>query len=198
MVGWRSTDVHGLRAGRRQWCTLHNPAVTTAVVLSGRGKCPLDRGLCYCAVQLGAAQMAGVILGQIASGPGEVFSLGPQGHFLWPAVFAAELAFTFLLAFVVLAVATTRLPHSPSKQHFHFGLSIGGCVTAGGFAVGAVSGGVLNPAVAWSLATAIDSSKGWESCLTLALFELAGGVLAAAVFGATHSWEFKKPGSLLD
>ncbi|CAE8651980.1 unnamed protein product, partial [Polarella glacialis] len=117
-----------------------NPAVTTAVVLSGRGKCPLDRGLCYCAVQLGAAQMAGVILGQIASGPGEVFSLGPQGHFLWPAVFAAELAFTFLLAFVVLAVATTRLPHSPSKQHFHFGLSIGGCVTMWGSQVASLLG----------------------------------------------------------
>jgi glycerol uptake facilitator-like aquaporin len=47
-----------------------------------------------------------------------------------------------LLCFVVLSVATTM---SPSKDMF--GLAIGACVTVGGFAIGGVSGGSLNPAV---------------------------------------------------
>ncbi|CAE8600492.1 unnamed protein product, partial [Polarella glacialis] len=185
-----------------------NPAVTLAVVLSGRGQCSVGRGLAYCAVQLLAGIVAGMLFAEVQFyGPwkNEDFSLHPKNGFSWLAVFVAELAFTFLLAFVVLAVATTRSPHCASKQNFHFGLAIGVCVVAGGFAVGAISGASSNPAVAWSLATAealkpghhSDPSGIFQDCLAFCLFELVGAVLAAAVFGLTHASEFRKPGALL-
>merc|ERR1712125_54100 len=85
----------------------------------------------------------------------------PQGMaFSWVAVFFAEMAFTGMLAFVVLAVATTTPPKSLTSRNFQFGLAIGACVTAGGFAIGAVSGGELNPAVSFGLATGSSLNSG--------------------------------------
>eukprot|EP00933_Yihiella_yeosuensis_P022650 TRINITY_DN17804_c0_g1_i1.p1 TRINITY_DN17804_c0_g1~~TRINITY_DN17804_c0_g1_i1.p1 ORF type:complete len:499 (-),score=87.70 TRINITY_DN17804_c0_g1_i1:95-1591(-) len=183
-----------------------NPAVTTAVVLAGRGKCSLSRGLSYWAAQLTGGLAAGLVCAEVQKhGPykhEEFGRLQPQADFTWLAVFVAELAFTFMLAFVVLAVATTRPPHSISKQNFQFGLAIGSCVMAGGIAIGSISGGVLNPAVAWSIAAAqvVGSSKTFDfmPCLAFSLFELAGGVAAAAMFGLSHNSEYRKPGALLD
>merc|ERR1719454_166835 len=64
----------------------------------------------------------------------------------WAQAAVAEIMFTFLLAFVVLSVATVESPLSE-----YFGLAIGSCVTAGGYAIGAVSGGSLNPAVSFGI-----------------------------------------------
>merc|ERR1711920_331752 len=55
----------------------------------------------------------------------------------------AEMAFTCVLSFVVLAVACSKR----SGNSEMFGLAIGSCITAGGFAIGGISGGSLNPAV---------------------------------------------------
>merc|ERR1719401_2114359 len=81
------------------------------------------------------------------------------------------------------------------KQNFFFGLAIASCVTAGGFAVGAVSGGELNPAVSAGVATLGVVSPGKDGLPTymytvaFVLMELLGGVLAAAVFWITHPQE---------
>merc|ERR1719277_2824252 len=98
--------------------------------------------------------------------------------------------FTFILGYVVLAVATTKVPpQQASKQSFHFALAIATCVTAGGNAVGAVSGGELNPAVAMGI-VAQDLSFGFFAIF--ALWELAGGMLAAMTFRVTHRLEFSE------
>merc|ERR1719160_2145402 len=60
----------------------------------------------------------------------------------------AEIVFTFVLCFVVLSVATV-----PETDRDMFGFAIASCVTAGGYAVGAVSGGSLNPAVSFGIST---------------------------------------------
>jgi len=180
-----------------------NPAVTAAVVLSGRGKCSFSRGLSFCAMQLFAGLMAGAVAAAFHQGgpySSEAILLEPKSNFTWLSVFGVELAFTFLLAFVVLSVATTRLPESLSKQNFHFGLAIGSCVTAGGFAAGAVSGGLLNPAVSLSIATLGMFSGGQLEityCLAFSLFQLAGGLLATAFFHVSHAAEYQKPRALL-
>merc|ERR1740127_254627 len=77
------------------------------------------------------------------------FPLGPGANYKWAQVCMAETAFTFLLCIVVLAVAVS----TRTKSTEMFGLAIGSCVTVGGFAIGGLSGGSLNPAVSFGVAT---------------------------------------------
>ena len=113
-----------------------------------------------------------------------------------------ETAFTALIAFVVLSMATAKPPDAVSAQNFPFGFAIGACVLLGGFSSASISGGVLNPAVAWSIATAESATFNdlqlLTYCLTFCLFELAGGLLAAVIFRVTHDLEYRKAQPLLD
>merc|ERR1719456_338982 len=111
------------------------------------------------------------------------FGPGPKATFGWGPIAAAEIAFTFVLCFVVLCVCSTD---TPLKEFY--GLAIGSCVTVGGFAVGAVSGGALNPAVALG-ATLVHLTHGGRliNGLAFVALEFLGGALAAAAFKATHT-----------
>ena len=71
----------------------------------------------------------------------KTFQLKPDAHG-WADVIVAEFAFTFVLAFVVLSVATVK-----NNLSQLFGSAIGMCVKVGGCAIGKISGGSLNPAV---------------------------------------------------
>ena len=182
-----------------------NPAVTAAVVFSGRGKCPVGRGVAYIAVQLLAGSLAGAIVAAYQSESTLVkteIRLQPTLPYSWIAVFIVETAFTSLIAFVVLSVATAKHADVVSTQNFPFGFAIGACVLLGGFASSSISGGVLNPAVTWSIAT-VDSAmfnnlQLLTYCLTYCLFQIAGGLLAAVVFRVTHDWEYRKAPPLLE
>jgi len=174
-----------------------NPAVTLAVLLSGRGKCPVGRAALYIMGQLAAGILAGMIVGDFHAAFSKVsHPLAPTMGSTWWMAFAAEMIFTFMLAFVVLAVATTAPPHAYTLQNFQFALAIGSCVTAGGFAVGGVSGGVLNPAVAFgiSMSNKVYNGSGpvlhWTNCLYYALWEFLGGIIAALAFYISHNHEY--------
>jgi len=169
-----------------------NPAVTLAVVTSGRGKCSPQDGCCYVAAQLLGGVVAGGLAAlfktgtdsatQLVLSPGKGYNLMEAG--------LAEMFFTFVLAYVVLAVATTTPPKfSLTRQNFQFALAIGSCVTAGGFAVGAMSGGELNPAVALGI-TVNSAPKSLSNFAALGMWELAGGLAASGVFRMTHPTEF--------
>ena len=107
-----------------------NPAVTTAVVLSGRGKCSVSDGAAYAGVQVLAGIMAGCIYSHFhAVGPRTSEAVGLKLTD-WAGAAAAEIFFTFVLAFVVLSVATAAGPTSKTKQNFYFALAIGSCVSA--------------------------------------------------------------------
>merc|ERR1719163_511817 len=118
---------------------------------------------------------------------GETFSLMPETYELQH-VIAAEFAFTFVLAFVVLSVATVKNPLSE-----YFGFAIGMRVTVGGCAIGKVSGGSLNPAVSIGISTShlIGGGGGWP-CLIYTLVELVAGAAAAGVFKLTQPSEYAK------
>merc|ERR1719473_804423 len=93
----------------------------------------------------------------------------------------AEIVFTFVLCFVVLSVATTK---EPSKDMF--GLVIGSCVTVGGYAVGGISGGSLNPAVSFGIDCSSVMKNGIWNCFIYTAFEFVGAAVAAGVFHVTH------------
>lgn len=119
---------------------------------------------------------------------GATFPLEPGNGFTYGSAAMAEIVFTFTLCFVVLSVATVK---EPSKDMF--GLAIGSCVTAGGYAIVAVSGGSLNPAVSVGISSANILNHGlFYNCLIYSLFEFIGAAVAAGTFMATHPSEYDK------
>jgi len=89
----------------------------------------------------------------------------------------AEAVFTFVLVLVVLCAAVKP----KTKTADFFALAIGSCVTVGGCAIGAVSGGSLNPAVSFGLAFSL------KSALAYTCAEFGGALLAAGVVFGTHA-----------
>mmetsp|Transcript_62426 Transcript_62426/g.157972 ORF Transcript_62426/g.157972 Transcript_62426/m.157972 type:complete len:1101 (+) Transcript_62426:114-3416(+) len=171
-----------------------NPAVTVACVC--RGACGVKDGVAYALVQTIAGCCAGLVAGVFhaaSSNKDITYALKPGAGYTFSAACFAELFFTFVLAYTVLATATIAKPSSqPTSQNFYFGLSIGSCVTAGGFAIGAVSGGELNPAVSAGIAMLGTMSPGsdplppYTYLVGFILVELLGGLCAAAVFRFSH------------
>lgn len=179
-----------------------NPAVTTAVLASGRKKCGLGEGLLYMTTQILAGIVAGVAFGKLHENGrfrSESFGLGPQGQWSWTGVLCAELFFTFVLAFVFLACYTVNDPMSRlTRNNFYFALCIGSCMTAGGFAVGAISGGYFNPALSIGVSTGskighpFHEAPPFHYCVHYAIIQLVGGVLASLMFRITHVDEYSK------
>jgi len=167
-----------------------NPAVTIAILCAGRGKISPPDAAGYIGVQLIGGITGGMTYARMCASFGEAyktFPLDPGAGYGWGEAAFAEIMFTFLLAFVVLSVATVDSPLSE-----YFGLAIGSCVTAGGYAIGAVSGGSLNPAVSWGISSShvLGGGHFWH-CLVYSVFEIIGGCLAAGVFMATHPSEYQ-------
>merc|ERR1719189_1637230 len=119
-----------------------NPAVTVAIFTSGRCKAlsPVVAGK-FVAAQLAGGFIAALTYSSIYKG--DSFPLGPGAGYSWTQVAVAEVLFTFLLCYAVLCVAVSEMTKSVAM----FALVIGSCVTVGGNAIGAISGGSLNPAV---------------------------------------------------
>jgi len=162
-----------------------NPAVTAAIALSGRNKIAASDVGKYIGAQLVGGFCAS--LTYVIMEKGQVFPLQPGAGHTWISAYFLEMVFTFLLAFVVLSVATVE----NSLSQF-FGLAIGSCVTAGGYAIGSISGGSLNPAVSTGIALSsmLGGGHGIFHMFMYIVFEIAGGLLAAVVFKKTHESEY--------
>ncbi|MFI0371879.1 MIP/aquaporin family protein [Actinomadura sp. 1N219] len=154
----------------------YNPAVTLAVLL--RGRIRWTDAAAYWTAQLIAGVVAALAARYVVD-PGEIAELSPSGRALGTALLA-EAVFTLALAYVVLNVATSR----DHPDNGFYGLAIGFTVAAGAFAVGGVSGGAFNPAVATGAATM--GMFAWSKLWIWLLADLAGGALAAAAFLALN------------
>ena len=144
-----------------------NPAVTLAVFL--RGRCPIGDVPFYMAAQVLGAVLAAIVVPIVKGGndakPGDLQVL--------PALIS-EFLFTFALAWVVLNVATSK----NTAGNSNYGLAIGFTVLAGAFAVGSVSGGAFNPAVAVGI-TILGLAK--VANIWIYLVGCFGGAAVAAV-----------------
>jgi aquaporin Z len=151
----------------------YNPAVSLGVFLRGK----LDRSDLgrYWAAQFAAAFLA-AWLARFTVNPGVVHTLSTSGAHAVFAAMLAEFVFTFALVYVVLNVATSS--DQPNNQFF--GLAIGFTVGAGAFAVGGISGGAFNPAVAFG--AMLMGILNWGNFYIYLIGNALGGVLAALVF----------------
>lgn len=147
----------------------YNPAVTLAVFI--RGKCPLADVAPYMIAQCLAAAGAGAAVIYLKTDETVV----PLALAVGPALIA-EFLFTFALCYVVLNTATAKA----NSGNSYFGLAIGFTVLAGAFAVGSVSGGAFNPAVAVGLG--VMGLVEWADLWIHLISEIAGAVVAAFTF----------------
>lgn len=157
----------------------YNPAVTLAVLLRGRITAAEAAG--YVAAQLAGGAVA-ALLARWAVDPDTVPAASLSGRQLGAALLV-EVLFTFALAYVVLNVATS----SSHPDNFFYGLAIGFTVLAGAIAVGGISGGAFNPAVA--VGGSIAGLFSWSSLWIYLVAQTAGGALAALVFLALNPHE---------
>lgn len=149
----------------------YNPAVTLGVFL--RGKHASKDIVPYWIAQLLGSFVATLVVRFFKGADmGTVQPLVPS---LGPA-FVAEFLFTFALVWVVLNSATAR----GTTGNSNYGLAIGFTVLAGAFAVGSISGGAFNPAVAFGagLLGLIAFGSIWIHIVA----ELLAAVSAAFVF----------------
>jgi aquaporin Z len=88
----------------------------------------------------------------------------------------AEFLFTFALVYVVLNVATAK----GTANNSFYGLAIGSTVMAGAFAVGGISGGAFNPAVA--LGVTVMGLSSLSNIWVFLVGNFAAGLVAGIVF----------------
>jgi aquaporin Z len=154
----------------------YNPAVSTAVFL--RGKMTQNELVTYWGTQIVAAVAAGLVVIALGYDADKTADVAGAGKML-----IVEFLFTFALAFVVLNVATAR----GTENNSFYGLAIGFTVVAGAFAVGSISGGAFNPAVA--VGAMVMGILSWGDIWIYLLANMLGGVAAAAVFLYTQPGE---------
>src|SRR4249920_2428105 len=116
----------------------YNPAVTLAVFLRGRVR-GMDV-LPYFGAQI-VGGLLGAVVARVIVNPASVKALSFSGIGI-AAPLVAEFVFTFLLAYVVLNVATSQ----DHPDNSFYGLAIGFILFAGVSAVGGLSGAAFNPA----------------------------------------------------
>ena len=154
----------------------YNPAVTLAVFL--RGRCPLKDVPGYMVSQVVGAAVAAMVVGML-KGADAMSKVAASSPVVGSALLA-EFLFTFALAWVVLNVATAKATAGNSN----YGLAIGFTVLTGAFAVGSVSGGAFNPAVAVGI-----TMMGLSATANIWIFlvaDFAGAAVAAFAFKAIN------------
>ncbi len=147
----------------------YNPAVTLGVLV--RGRCSVPDAFGYIIAQCAGAFVAALVVGFLKAGapvtPAEIDTTK---------ALLAEFLFTFALVYVVLNVATAK----GTANNSFYGLAIGSTVMAGAFAVGGISGGAFNPAVALGI-----TLMGLSSLANIWVFlvgNFAAGIVAGIVF----------------
>lgn len=151
----------------------YNPAVSLAIFLREKTSLAL----------LGSYWMAQLIGGIIAAYLVLFFKgHGAESHLVLDPVKAllAEFLFSFALCHIVLNVATSK----ETAGNSYFGFAIGFIVLAGAYAVGSISGGAFNPAVAFGLA--VIEVLHWSQIWIYLIANLLGATFATAIFKLSH------------
>jgi aquaporin Z len=147
----------------------YNPAVTLGVWI--RGKCTGVEAAFYVVAQVIAAVAAAIVVPILF---GHTITAGATGSTVQ--VILAEFLGTFALVYTVLNVATAPATAGNS----FYGLAIGFTVFVQAVAVGSVSGGAFNPAVA--VGASLLGALKTQSLLIYWLSELVAAAAAAGIY----------------
>ena len=155
-----------------------NPAVTLGIHL--RGKIAMNDAISYWVSQILGGIVAALVVGIMKPAlPGSAMVGSVE---ILPALLA-EFLFTFALTYVVLNVATAK----GTDGNSFYGWAIGFTVLTGAYAVGSISGGAFNPAVA--VGGSVMRIFAWGNIWIYLVAELLGGAVAAYAFRFTHPGE---------
>ncbi len=147
----------------------YNPAVTLAVWL--RGRCSAADVVPYWVAQILGAVAASFVVLYLKGDP-----TVPSAEIKVVPALIAEFIGTFALCYVVLNVATAKATAGNSN----YGLAIGFTVVVMAFALGGISGGAFNPAIATGI-TIMHIEKLANFWVYL-VSDFAAAALAATVF----------------
>ncbi|HRD44305.1 MAG TPA: aquaporin [Ferruginibacter sp.] len=150
-----------------------NPAVTLGILI--RGKITVADAVPYMIVQVVAGAIAAFVV-QYLLGSDKVTALAAAANPNAVKALVAEILGTFALVFVVLNVATSKATAGNS----YFGLAIGLTVTAMAYALGGISGGAFNPAVAVGIS--VMKMAQWADIWFYLIGGFGGAILAALLF----------------
>ncbi len=150
----------------------YNPAAPLAAVI--RVCCSTQDAVPYIIAQVLAGLLAWIVA-QLLRGLRET-PPAPLGKDIIMPALAAEVLFTFALAYVVLNVATAK----GTAGNSNYGLAIGFTVLAGAYAAGPISRGAFNPAVAGGLV--VMKMAPLNELWIYLIGEFLGGALAGFVF----------------
>ena len=151
----------------------YNPAVSLAVLL--RRKLTSNECVAYVITQVLAALVAAGVVSMLGYTPTSPAPVAGAGKML-----IAEFLFTFALCYVVLNVATAK----GTEGNSFYGIAIGFTVAVGAFAVGSVSGGAFNPAVA--IGATVLGLFSWSHIWIYLVANFAGAGAAACAFRLTQ------------
>ncbi len=149
-----------------------NPAVTLAVFI--RGKCSWADVVPYWISQCGAAAAAAQLVLFLKGDGAVIEAMKPD----IVRALVSEALYTFALCYVVLNVATAK----GTAGNSFYGLAIGFTVLIGAYAVGGISGGAFNPAVAVGITFMGLSS--WANIWIFMAGNFAGAIVAAVAYKA--------------
>eukprot|EP00929_Paragymnodinium_shiwhaense_P119189 TRINITY_DN91068_c0_g1_i1.p1 TRINITY_DN91068_c0_g1~~TRINITY_DN91068_c0_g1_i1.p1 ORF type:complete len:584 (-),score=91.58 TRINITY_DN91068_c0_g1_i1:119-1870(-) len=169
---------------------LFNPAVTLAVLLSGRQKLKLNEALAYGLVQMAAGVLAGMTSFVLSD---KAFSIGwvVPGEESAMACGSLEAIYTMALCNIFLAACT-----SFSAPNQYFGVAIGAAVTSAIVLMHGLHQASLNPAITigMNLASVLcggaSSSPSILAWLVFLLAPFLGAAVSAVIFRLTRSMEF--------
>jgi aquaporin Z len=147
----------------------YNPAVTLGVMV--RGRCTPADAIKYIVAQCIGALIAAKVVGLLKAGV-----VVTPGNIDTAKALIAEFLFTFALVYVVLNVATAK----GTANNSFYGLAIGSTVMAGAFAVGGISGGAFNPAVA--LGVTVMGLSALSNIWVFLIANFGAGLVAGLVF----------------
>jgi aquaporin Z len=152
----------------------YNPAVTLGVTM--RGKMSWADAGPYMGAQVVGAIIAAALVLFIKGSTSAAAKAADANEYGMAAQALAEFLFTFALVYVVLNSATAK----GTMGNSFYGLAIGFTVMVGAFAVGPVSGGAFNPAVA--VGVTVMGLAGVAKLVLYLVADFAGGAVAALVF----------------
>ncbi|GAA5152915.1 MIP family channel protein [Microbacterium pseudoresistens] len=155
-----------------------NPAVSVGVFL--RGGLSVADLIAYIVAQFVGGALAALVSFAFwpAATEATKIEVGPA--------FLAEALFTLALVWVVLNTATSK----DTAGNSFYGLAIGGTVFVGAVAVGSISGGGFNPAVALGLS--ISGQFDWSALWLYIVAPVVGAIVAAIAFRALNADDAKK------